>query len=88
MQQRADSELHIASLHSERDLEACQAPEYCIDAGSVGNIARFINHSCQPNLFIQCVLSSHSDVKLAKIMLVAADTIPPFQVSHHRLFPF
>ncbi|KAG2619590.1 hypothetical protein PVAP13_3NG122700 [Panicum virgatum] len=78
-EQRAGSELHIASLNSEHDLEASQAPEYCIDAGSVGNIARFINHSCQPNLFIQCVLSSHSDVKLAKIMLFAADTIPPFQ---------
>ncbi|RLN30434.1 hypothetical protein C2845_PM05G23990 [Panicum miliaceum] len=78
-EQRAGSELHIASLYSEHDSEASQAPEYCIDAGSVGNIARFINHSCQPNLFIQCVLSSHSDIKLAKIMLFAADTIPPFQ---------
>uniref|UniRef100_K3ZCJ1 Histone-lysine N-methyltransferase n=2 Tax=Setaria italica TaxID=4555 RepID=K3ZCJ1_SETIT len=76
-EQRAGSELHIASLHSEHDSVASQAPEYCIDAGSVGNIARFINHSCQPNLFIQCVLSSHSDIKLAKIMLFAADTIPP-----------
>ncbi|CAL5094701.1 unnamed protein product [Urochloa decumbens] len=78
-EQRAGSELHIASLHSEHDSEASQAPEYCIDAGPVGNIARFINHSCQPNLFIQCVLSSHSDIKLAKIMLFAADTIPPLQ---------
>ncbi|CAO2150119.1 unnamed protein product [Urochloa humidicola] len=78
-EQRAGSELHIASLRSEHDSEASQAPEYCIDAGSVGNIARFINHSCQPNLFIQCVLSSHNDIKLAKIMLFAADTIPPLQ---------
>ncbi|KAF6984513.1 hypothetical protein CFC21_002509 [Triticum aestivum] len=77
--QRSGSELHMASLQDEHDLEASQAPEYCIDAGSIGNIARFINHSCQPNLFIQCVLSSHRDIKLAKIMLVAADTIPPLQ---------
>ncbi|XP_073000412.1 histone-lysine N-methyltransferase, H3 lysine-9 specific SUVH4 isoform X1 [Typha latifolia] len=54
-------------------------PEYCIDAGAVGNIARFINHSCQPNLFVQCILSSHRDFKLAKVMLFAADTIPPLQ---------
>lgn len=81
LQQRSGSELHMASLQDEHDSEASQAPEYCIDAGSIGNIARFINHSCQPNLFIQCVLSSHRDIKLAKIMLVAADTIPPLQAS-------
>ncbi|KAL6610041.1 hypothetical protein ACP70R_040010 [Stipagrostis hirtigluma subsp. patula] len=78
-EQRAGSEMHMASLRSEHDLEASLSAEYCIDAGYMGNIARFINHSCQPNLFIQCVLSSHSDIKLAKIMLFAADTIPPLQ---------
>lgn len=57
-------------------------PEFCIDAGSTGNIARFINHSCEPNLFVQCVLSSHHDIKLARIMLFAADNIPPLQVLH------
>ncbi|CAL9014902.1 unnamed protein product [Prunus brigantina] len=54
-------------------------PDFCIDAGSTGNIARFINHSCEPNLFVQCVLSSHQDIKLARIMLFAADNIPPLQ---------
>ncbi|KAJ8773101.1 hypothetical protein K2173_028278 [Erythroxylum novogranatense] len=54
-------------------------PEFGIDAGSAGNIARFINHSCEPNLFVQCVLSSHHDVKLARVMLFAADNIPPLQ---------
>nr|CAB3461624.1 unnamed protein product [Digitaria exilis] len=33
-EQRAGSELHIASLHAEHESEASQAPEYCIDAGS------------------------------------------------------
>ncbi|OMO99299.1 hypothetical protein COLO4_13375 [Corchorus olitorius] len=54
-------------------------PEFCIDAGSFGNVARFINHSCEPNLFIQCVLSAHHDFKLARVMLFAADNIPPLQ---------
>ncbi|XAR52062.1 Histone-lysine N-methyltransferase [Bertholletia excelsa] len=54
-------------------------PEFCIDAGSTGNIARFINHSCQPNLFVQCVLSSHHDIKLARVVLFAADNIPPLK---------
>lgn len=55
-------------------------PEFCIDAGSTGNFARFINHSCEPNLFVQCVLSSHQDIKLARVVLFAADNIPPLQV--------
>ncbi|CAN8236508.1 unnamed protein product [Cochlearia groenlandica] len=54
-------------------------PEFCIDAGSKGNVARFINHSCEPNLFVQCVLSSHQDLRLARVVLFAADNIPPLQ---------
>nr|GFA47841.1 histone-lysine N-methyltransferase, H3 lysine-9 specific SUVH4-like [Tanacetum cinerariifolium] len=56
-------------------------PEFCIEAGSVGNVARFINHSCDPNLFVQCVVSSHHDLRLARIILVASDNIPPNQES-------
>ncbi|XP_077250462.1 histone-lysine N-methyltransferase, H3 lysine-9 specific SUVH4-like isoform X2 [Tasmannia lanceolata] len=68
-----------AHLEGTVDKKTESAPEFCIDAGSVGNIARFINHSCQPNLFVQCVLSSHHDIKLARVMLFAADNIPPLQ---------
>lgn len=59
--------------------EASESVPFCIDAGKTGNVARFINHSCQPNLFIQCVLSSHHDIKLARLMLIAADNIPPLK---------
>ena len=62
------------------------APEFCIDAGSTGNIARFINHCCEPNLFVQCVLSTHHDLRLARVMLFAADNIPPLQVTHFLYF--
>ncbi|RYR04713.1 hypothetical protein Ahy_B06g084489 isoform D [Arachis hypogaea] len=55
------------------------APEYCIDAGPTGNIARFINHCCEPNLFVQCVLSTHHNLKFARVVLFAADNIPPLQ---------
>ncbi|CAI0463719.1 unnamed protein product, partial [Linum tenue] len=51
--------------------------EFCIDAGSCGNVTRFINHSCEPNLFVQCILSSHHDLRLARIVLFAADDIDP-----------
>ncbi|XP_019442833.1 PREDICTED: histone-lysine N-methyltransferase, H3 lysine-9 specific SUVH4-like isoform X1 [Lupinus angustifolius] len=54
-------------------------PEFCIDAGSYGNVARFINHSCEPNLFVQCVLSGHHDIRLARVVLFAAADIGPYQ---------
>lgn len=54
--------------------------EFCIDGVSCGNVTRFINHSCEPNLFVQCILSSHHDIRLARIVLFAADDIPPMQV--------
>ncbi|KAL8474905.1 hypothetical protein ACS0TY_031355 [Phlomoides rotata] len=59
--------------------EATESVPFCIDAAHTGNIARFINHSCQPNLFVQCMLSDHDDLKLARVMLVAADNIPPLK---------
>ncbi|XP_022928432.1 histone-lysine N-methyltransferase, H3 lysine-9 specific SUVH4-like isoform X3 [Cucurbita moschata] len=61
------------------DQRSESVPEFCVDACSTGNIARFINHSCEPNLFVQCVLSSHHDIKLARVVLFAAENIPPLQ---------
>ncbi|PSS18252.1 Histone-lysine N-methyltransferase [Actinidia chinensis var. chinensis] len=66
-------------LDKSDDQKSDCVPEFCIDAGSLGNISRFINHSCQPNLFVQCVLSSHHDIKQARIVLFAADNIPPLK---------
>uniref|UniRef100_A0A165XHG0 Histone-lysine N-methyltransferase n=1 Tax=Daucus carota subsp. sativus TaxID=79200 RepID=A0A165XHG0_DAUCS len=65
--------------HMADDGEMDRGPEYCLDAGSSGNVARFINHSCQPNLFVQCVLSSHHDAKLARVLLFASENIPPLK---------
>ncbi|KAH6781844.1 histone-lysine N-methyltransferase [Perilla frutescens var. hirtella] len=59
--------------------ETSETVPFCIDAGQTGNLARFINHSCQPNLFVQCVLSNHHDIKFARVMLIAADNIPPLK---------
>lgn len=56
-------------------------PEFCIDAQSLGNVSRFINHSCEPNLFVQCVLSSYNDIRLARVVLFAGDDIYPYQVT-------
>lgn len=54
-------------------------PEFIIDASHTGNVARFINHSCSPNLLVQKVLSEHSDVRFPQIKLFAMDNIPPLR---------
>lgn len=82
-QQRRLGEVSVPTINNtegSEDQKLESVPEFCIDAGSTGNIARFINHSCEPNLFVQCVLSAHHDLKLARVMLFAADNIPPLQV--------
>ncbi|KAK4364485.1 hypothetical protein RND71_015843 [Anisodus tanguticus] len=57
---------------------------YTIDAAHYGNIGRFINHSCSPNLYAQNVFYDHEDKKMPHIMLFAADNIPPLkELSYH-----
>ncbi|KAL4363477.1 hypothetical protein GQ457_04G005990 [Hibiscus cannabinus] len=76
-----DVSLPMSNLvdEDEETPESEPEPEFCIDASSFGNVARFINHSCDPNLFVQCILSSHHDVRLARVVLFAADNIPRMQ---------
>ncbi|GMJ06084.1 hypothetical protein HRI_004277600 [Hibiscus trionum] len=52
---------------------------FTIDAARVGNLGRFINHSCSPNLYAQNVLYDHDDERIPHIMLFAAENIPPLQ---------
>ncbi|KAI5072278.1 hypothetical protein GOP47_0012384 [Adiantum capillus-veneris] len=58
---------------------ASEEPEYCIDAANCGNVSRFINHCCEPNLFVQCVLNDHHDLSQPCIWFFAADTIHPLE---------
>ena len=48
---------------------------YTIDAAKYGNVARFVNHSCSPNLYAQDVLYDHDDKRFPHIMLFAATNI-------------
>ncbi|KAL8063428.1 hypothetical protein ABFX02_01G025700 [Erythranthe guttata] len=52
---------------------------YTIDAAHYGNVGRFINHSCSPNLYAQNVIHDHDDRKMPHVMLFAMENIPPLQ---------
>lgn len=52
---------------------------FTIDAVEYGNVGRFVNHSCSPNLYAQNVLYDHEDKRMPHIMLFAAENIPPLQ---------
>lgn len=53
--------------------------DFTIDAAEYGNIGRFINHSCSPNLYTQNVLWDHDDKRVPHIMFFAAENISPLQ---------
>ena len=59
------------------------AEELCIDAKQKGNIGRFLNHCCDPNLAIQNVLVGHSDLRLPRSPYFPAPILP--QSSQHTL---
>lgn len=48
-----------------------------INAKNVGNVARFMNHSCSPNVLWQPVLYDHSEEAHPHIMFFAIKHIPP-----------
>lgn len=52
---------------------------FTIDAAEYGNVGRFVNHSCSPNLYAQNVLYDQEDKRMPHIMLFAAENIPPLQ---------
>ncbi|GJW80410.1 histone H3-K9 methyltransferase [Tanacetum coccineum] len=61
------------------DGEMVDKTGFTIDALHYGNVGRFINHSCTPNLYAQNVLYDQEDKRMPHIMLFAAENIPPLQ---------
>ena len=52
---------------------------YTVDADQAGNVARYVNHSCQPNLFIQPVLSDSANPFLARLCFFALRNIGAYE---------
>ncbi|WOG84748.1 hypothetical protein DCAR_0103932 [Daucus carota subsp. sativus] len=52
---------------------------FAVDAAKIGNIGRFVNHSCSPNLYAQDVLYDHNDKMMPHVMLFATQNIRPLQ---------
>ncbi|XP_077592922.1 histone-lysine N-methyltransferase EHMT1-like isoform X1 [Stigmatopora nigra] len=48
---------------------------YCIDARFYGNISRFLNHMCDPNLFACRVFTTHQDLRFPHIAFFASENI-------------
>jgi [histone H3]-lysine9 N-trimethyltransferase EHMT len=62
-----------------RDENLCWERQFTIDGARCGNVGRFINHSCSPNLYAQNVLWDHDDMRMPHVMFFAAENIPPLQ---------
>ncbi|KAH0460390.1 hypothetical protein IEQ34_011053 [Dendrobium chrysotoxum] len=69
----------IPELQSNSICDTVENVGFTIDAAEYGNIGRFINHSCSPNLYAQNVLYDHDDKRIPHIMFFAVDNIPPLQ---------
>ncbi|AQK74077.1 Histone-lysine N-methyltransferase SUVR5 [Zea mays] len=65
----------IASQIDRERLRTVGAIEYLIDATRSGNVSRYINHSCSPNLSTRLVLVESKDCQLAHIGLFANQDI-------------
>ncbi|XP_010472269.1 PREDICTED: histone-lysine N-methyltransferase, H3 lysine-9 specific SUVH6-like isoform X1 [Camelina sativa] len=73
------SELMPGAQAGPAEEEDEEASGFTIDAATKGNIGRFINHSCSPNLYAQNVLYDHADKRMPHVMFFAMDNIPPLQ---------
>ncbi|XP_061343939.1 histone-lysine N-methyltransferase, H3 lysine-9 specific SUVH6-like [Gastrolobium bilobum] len=72
----------LSTLMPDTQSSSCEVVKegsFTIDAAQFGNVGRFINHSCSPNLYAQNVLFDHHDNRIPHIMLFAAENIPPLQ---------
>ena len=52
---------------------------YCLDARNYGNVARFINHLCEPNLIPVKVFVDHQDLRFPRICFFSSRDISAYE---------
>ncbi|KAH7277443.1 hypothetical protein KP509_39G051900 [Ceratopteris richardii] len=52
---------------------------FSFDARLCGNVARFINHICAPNLFRENFVYNTIDLRFPRVVLFAMENIPPMR---------
>ena len=57
---------------SARKLYGREEDVYIMDAKSIGNIGRYLNHSCNPNVFVQNVFVDTHDLRFPWISFFAS----------------
>uniref|UniRef100_A0A803PYI2 Uncharacterized protein n=1 Tax=Cannabis sativa TaxID=3483 RepID=A0A803PYI2_CANSA len=74
---------HDSNTNIDEGLNNCEHVDddsgFTIDAAEYGNVGRFINHSCSPNIYAQKILYDHEDESIPHIMFFAAEKIQPFE---------
>ncbi|XP_065840903.1 histone-lysine N-methyltransferase EHMT2-like [Oscarella lobularis] len=62
---------YLFDLDVDGQMDGCM----CINACEYGNVSRFINHSCEPNVFPVRVFTEHHDRKFPKMIFFAEQDI-------------
>uniref|UniRef100_A0A8C7XQS3 Euchromatic histone-lysine N-methyltransferase 1a n=1 Tax=Oryzias sinensis TaxID=183150 RepID=A0A8C7XQS3_9TELE len=55
---------------------------HCIDAKSFGNIGRFLNHLCEPNLLAVRVFTTHQDLRFPRIAFFSSRPIRAGEIDY------
>ncbi|XP_071507959.1 histone-lysine N-methyltransferase EHMT2-like [Diadema antillarum] len=61
------------------DLDNREGDVYCIDARFYGNVSRFINHRCEPNIVPVRVFVDHQDLRFPRIAFFASRDIRAYE---------
>ncbi|XP_076436857.1 uncharacterized protein LOC143276258 isoform X2 [Babylonia areolata] len=61
------------------DLDNKDGDTYCLDARKYGNVARFINHLCEPNLVPVKVFVEHQDLRFPRICFFSSRNIKAYE---------
>jgi len=63
---------------STRSLYGPENELFIIDAKSIGNVGRYMNHCCSPNLFVQNIMVDTHDLRFPWVAFFAQQNIPAY----------